>query len=62
MVSAADAQHVVEEAAAIENMAATLKALAARRVADTELWRRQGDRSPAHHLARVSGTSVGAAR
>ena len=48
LVSAGDAAAVVDHAAAIEKMAATLKALAAARVADTEVWRRQGDRSPAH--------------
>ncbi len=61
LVSAADAAVVVDHAAAIEKMAATVKALAAARVADTELWRRQGDRSAAHHLARTTGTTVGAA-
>ena len=51
----------VTRAAAIENMAATVKALAASWVADTGGWRKQGDRSPAHHLARTTGTSVGQA-
>ncbi|MDP9389395.1 MAG: hypothetical protein M3Q48_16140, partial [Actinomycetota bacterium] len=62
LVSAADAQRIVEDAAAAENMLDTVKAMAARRVAETELWRCQGDRSAAHHLARTSGTSVGRAR
>lgn len=62
LYSAADASVVMEHAARIEKMAATVKALAAKRVADTELWRRGGDRSPAHHLARATGTSVGEAR
>ncbi len=30
-------------------------------MADTDLWRRDGDRSAAHHLARTTGTTVGAA-
>src|ERR1044072_8158879 len=34
---------------------------AAARVAETKLWDSKGDRSPAHALARESGTSVGAA-
>ncbi|MDQ3573553.1 MAG: 13E12 repeat family protein [Actinomycetota bacterium] len=61
LLSAADAAHAVEEASAIEKMAATVKALAASRVAPTDLWRRRGDRSAAHELARRTGTSVGEA-
>ena len=59
LVSAVDAARVVSEAAAIEKMAATVKALAAARVADTDVWRGDGDRSAAHHLARTTGTTVG---
>ncbi len=51
----------MEEASAIEKMAATVKALAAARVARTDVWRRRGDRSAAHELARRTGTSVGQA-
>src|SRR5947199_1491228 len=58
VISAADAAVVVADASAIEKMAATVKALAAARLAETELWRRDGDRSPAHQLARTTGTSV----
>ncbi|HUP68818.1 MAG TPA: DUF222 domain-containing protein, partial [Acidimicrobiales bacterium] len=61
-ISAQVAQGVVEDAIAVENMVATVKALAAKRVADTELWKREGDISPAHHLARKSGTSVSKAK
>lgn len=61
LISAPVAARVVEEAASIEKMASTVKALAATRVAETELWRRQGDRSPAHHLARKTGSTVGQA-
>jgi hypothetical protein len=57
-VSAADAARIVEDAAAIKNMAATVEALAAARVAETELWKRDGDRSAAHQLARTTGTSI----
>ena len=42
-------------------MAATLKGMAAARVAETEAWRAGGDRSAAHHLAQTTGTSVGQA-
>ena len=62
LISAADAERIVTDAAAAENMLATVKALAAARVAETELWRRRGDASAAHHLARTSGTSVAKAR
>ncbi|HSH58681.1 MAG TPA: DUF222 domain-containing protein [Acidimicrobiales bacterium] len=61
LISASDAARAVEEASAIEKMAATVKALAAARVARTDLWRRGGDRSAAHRLARRTGTSVGQA-
>src|ERR1700730_14073109 len=59
LISAADAGRVVDDAAAIEKMAATAKAMAAARQAETGLWRQCGDRSAAHHLARTTGTSVG---
>ncbi len=61
-VSAADALAGMRDAAAIENMASALKAKLAARVSETELWRRKGDRSPAHLLARETGTTVGAAK
>ncbi len=50
------------EAAAIEHIAATLKARAAAWLAQGGRWRRDGMRSPADDLARQVGTSVGAAR
>ena len=62
LVSAAEAQRIVSEAVAAENMLATVRGLAARRLSETELWRNQGDRSPAHHLARLSGSSVSKAQ
>lgn len=43
-------------------MAASVKALAAARVAETDLWKQDGDRSAAHHLARTTGVSVGHAQ
>ena len=45
--------------ATIEKLAGAGKALAARRVADSNLWRGAGERSAAHWLARRSGTSIG---
>ena len=61
-IPAHDAACVVEDAAAIKNMAATVEALAAARVAETALWKRDGDRSAAHQLARTTGTSVNQAK
>ena len=49
---------MVEQASRIEKMAATVKGLAAAWVAETGSWRTDGDRSPAHRLARRTGTSV----
>ena len=58
VLSAAQAAEVVEQASRIEKMAATVKGLAAARVAETGSWRTEGDRSAAHQLARRTGTSV----
>jgi len=56
------AAQVVKDAAAAQNMLAAVKAAAAQRVADTHVYRRGGHRTAAHHLAAVSGSSVGAAK
>jgi hypothetical protein len=61
-VSAADAVRVIEDAAAIEKMAATVKALAAARVSETEVWKRDSDRSPAHQFAHTTGTTISQTR
>ena len=61
LLSCETAGLAVAEAAAIERMAATVKGLAAARAADGGAWKAAGERSPAHHLARTTGTSVGAA-
>ncbi|MDQ1697584.1 MAG: hypothetical protein QOJ03_2937 [Frankiaceae bacterium] len=58
----ADNRRVMVDAAAIERMAAAVKAQAAARVAESGRWREAGDRSAAHELARETGTTVGAAR
>jgi hypothetical protein len=62
LISPADAERVVRDAAAIENMAATIKALAAARAAKGGEWRRNGAKSPAHDLARKTGTTVAKAK
>lgn len=61
LLTASEAEGVMERAARIEHMAAAVKAAAAARLAETELWRNGGDRSPAHMLARRTGESVGKA-
>ena len=62
LVSARDAEGVLDDAAAIKNMAATVEALAATRVAETDVWREHGGRTAAHDLARRTGTTVGQAK
>ena len=59
---AADADQVVETAAGIERLAATLKTLAMGRVADAGTWRGQGHRSAEDWLAAKTGTSAGEAK
>jgi len=61
LLSTEQAAGAVALAAAIENMAATVKGLAAARAASGGAWKDAGDRSAAHHLARTTGTSVGQA-
>jgi hypothetical protein len=60
-LSCSAAAEVTALAAAIEKMAATVKALAAARAAAGGTWKDAGDRSAAHHLARTTGTSVSSA-
>src|SRR5712691_973899 len=52
---------LVDTFVTLEKLVAAGKALAARRVADSNLWRGAGERSAAHWLARRAGSSVGAA-
>lgn len=61
LFSVEDAWVLVAQATTIERMAATVKALAAARAADGATWKAAGERSPAHHLARATGTSVSTA-
>jgi hypothetical protein len=55
-------ERALADAAAIESMASTLKALLAAFLADTGHWRGSGHRSEADALARETGTSTGAAK
>src|SRR5438105_6651773 len=60
-LSADAALGLVDTFVSLEKLVAAGKALAARRVAESNLWRGAGERSAAHWLARRSGTSIGSA-
>lgn len=51
-------EQFVRDAAALEGVAGTLKALAAAWMAEIRSWKAAGDRSAAHQLARTTGTSI----
>jgi len=61
-VDAATAARLVTDWAAIEHAAATVKALAAHRVAGTSAWKPSGAPSAADWLARTTGTTAAHAR
>ena len=61
VLNVAQLEHVVRLAAAIEATAATLRALAAARLSEVTSWK-AGERSVAHRLAHVLGSSVASAR
>src|SRR6267143_5863357 len=60
-LAAGTAAGLVDTFATIEKLAGAGKALAARRVAGSNLWRGAGERSAAHWLARRGGISIGSA-
>jgi hypothetical protein len=62
LVTARDAERIRNEAGLIKNTAAAIEAQAAARVAETSVWKKSGERSPAHELAKKNGTSVAQAR
>ncbi|MGH9036678.1 MAG: DUF222 domain-containing protein, partial [Acidimicrobiia bacterium] len=57
----ADAGRLVDLLARAESMCAAGKALVARRVEETNAWRREGFKSAAHWVAAHTGESVGQA-
>ena len=57
-ITSKQASDVVDDMAAIEKMAAAVKAAAAARAVETNAWLAEGDASPAHTLAKKTGTSV----
>lgn len=61
LLSPAEAEAALGQVTAIGHIASTVKALLAGRVAEGASWKRAGARSPAEHIAKTTGTSVGAA-
>jgi Domain of unknown function (DUF222) len=57
-LSVDQAERLVDAFAELERLAGACRVLAAQRVAHSDAWRMEGDRTPAHWLARRSGTSV----
>ena len=60
-LDASGAKQLVDLFTRCERLSVAGRGLAARRVAAAVSWRREGDRSAAHWLARATGVSVGAA-
>ena len=58
VVSPAEAEQIVRSTSRAINMLETVRSLAAARAAAGGSWRREGALSPAHDLARKTGTSV----
>ena len=59
LTGARDALELVAEFSRLEHLASAGVALAARRVAQTDLWKRGGHRSAAHWLDHVTGMGLG---
>jgi hypothetical protein len=55
------AQRQLHDVARMEAICASVKARLARRVEETNQWRRGGHKSAAHAVASATGTSIGAA-
>ena len=62
ILSASGAESVIGELSRTINILETVRALAAARVAQSGTWRRDGAASPAHDLARRTGTTIGRAK
>ena len=62
LLTAAACEVALSDLCAMERSIAHLKGLAAARLAETELWRRSGAKTPEEDLARRTGTSVPRAR
>jgi uncharacterized protein DUF222 len=58
---ATEAESLLKEVTALENTCASMRVLLSARLAGTELWRKRGERSAAHWVAKATGTTVGQA-
>ena len=56
-----DAAAAMEKFSVVEKLGAAGKAFAAKRVAESGVWRKEGERSPAHWMAKKTGEPVGQA-
>ena len=61
LLHATDAARVLKAASAVEQRAASLKTLLAKRASESQLWANDGHRSPEEWLAKTTGTSYGQA-
>jgi hypothetical protein len=61
-MSAREAEDLLAATVGVINAAWAVAGRATRRIGETDAFRRCGDRSEAHHLARVAGVGLGAAR
>ena len=62
LLSGSQAQSVVRDTAAIESIAANIKALASARAHETNVWQGSGHRSASEALSRQTGIPVGSAK
>jgi uncharacterized protein DUF222/HNH endonuclease len=56
-----ESESLLAEITALENTCASMRVLLSARLAQTELWRKKGERSAAHWVAKATGTTVGQA-
>jgi hypothetical protein len=61
-LTAREAEELMAEAVQLANAATFVAGSAAQRVGETQAYRRCGDKSEAHHLARVAGVGLGVAK
>jgi hypothetical protein len=61
LLGGTEAASLLEEVASIENTCAAMRVELSGRVAETELWKKRGERSAAHWIARTTRSAVGEA-
>ncbi|MGH7129590.1 MAG: DUF222 domain-containing protein, partial [Planctomycetaceae bacterium] len=62
LLSGTAAEAIASDATAIINAVVTVRSLAMARATECSTWKRDGSKSPAHHLAKQTGTTVGEAQ